>query len=96
MGAAKAGMEALTRQLSVELSPRKVRVNTVCGGLIETDTLEYFPNKDEMIEFAVQRTPMGRLGQPEDLARVVSFLASPAAEWITGQVIVADGGFSVL
>lgn len=96
MGAAKAGMEALTRQLSVELSPRKVRVNTVCGGLIETDTLEYFPNKDEMIEFAVQRTPMGRLGQPEDLARVVAFLASEAAEWITGQVIVADGGFSVL
>ena len=96
MGAAKAGMEALTRQLSVELSPRKVRVNTVCGGLIETDTLEYFPNKDEMIEFAVQRTPMGRLGQPEDLARVVAFLASPAAEWITGRVIVADGGFSVL
>jgi len=96
MGAAKAGMEALTRQLSVELSPRKVRVNTVCGGLIETDTLEYFPNKDEMIEFAVQRTPMGRLGQPEDLARVVAFLASDAAEWITGQVIVADGGFSVL
>jgi enoyl-[acyl-carrier protein] reductase III len=96
MGAAKGGLEALTRQLSVELSPRKVRVNTVCGGLIETDTLEYFPNKDEMIEFAVQRTPLGRLGQPEDLARVVGFLASDAAAWITGQVIIADGGFSVL
>ena len=96
MGAAKAGMEALTRQLAMELSPTKVRVNTVCGGLIETDTLEYFPNKEDMIDLAVQRTPLGRLGQPEDLARVVGFLASDAAEWITGQVIVADGGFSVL
>ena len=96
MGASKAGMEALTRQLAVELSPRGIRVNTVCGGLIETETLDYFPNKDEMIDFAVQRTPMGRLGQPEDLARVVAFLASEAAGWITGQVIVADGGFSVL
>ena len=96
MGASKAGMEALTRQLAVELSPRGIRVNTVCGGLIETETLNYFPNKDEMIDFAVQRTPMGRLGQPEDLARVVAFLASEAAGWITGQVIVADGGFSVL
>lgn len=96
MGAAKGGLEALTRQLSVELSPRKVRVNTVCGGLIETDTLEYFPNKDEMIDFAVQRTPLGRLGQPEDLAKVVGFLASDSAAWITGQVIVADGGYSVL
>ena len=49
-----------------------------------------------LIDLAVQRTPLGRLGQPEDLARVVGFLASDAAEWITGQVIVADGGFSVL
>ncbi|MEC8193934.1 MAG: SDR family oxidoreductase [Myxococcota bacterium] len=96
MGASKAGMEALTRQLAVELSPRGIRVNTVCGGLIETETLDYFPDKEELVDFAVQRTPMGRLGQPEDLARVVAFLASEAAGWITGQVIVADGGFSVL
>ena len=96
MGASKAGMEALTRQLAVELSPRGIRVNTVCGGLIETETLDYFPDKAELVDFAVQRTPMGRLGQPEDLARVVAFLASEAAGWITGQVIVADGGFSVL
>ena len=49
-----------------------------------------------MIEFAVQRTPLGRLGQPEDLAKVVGFLASDSAAWITGQVIVTDGGYSVL
>ena len=96
MGAAKGGLEALTRQLAVELSPQKIRVNTVCGGLIETDTLSYFPNKEEMIEFAIEHTPMKRLGQPEDLARVVGFLCSEASGWITGQVIVADGGYSAL
>ena len=94
MGAAKGGLEALTRQLAVELAPQKVRVNTVCGGLIETETLDYFPDKDQLIQFAVEYTPLKRLGQPEDLARVVRFLVSEDAGWITGQVIVADGGFS--
>ena len=95
MGAAKGGLEALTRQLAVELAPQKVRVNTVCGGLIETETLDYFPDKDQLIQFAVEYTPLKRLGQPEDLARVVRFLVSEDAGWITGQVIVADGGFSI-
>ena len=57
MGAAKGGIEALTRQLAVELSPQKIRVNTVCGGLIETDTLSYFPNKDEMILLPLSTPP---------------------------------------
>ena len=96
MGAAKGGMEALTRQLAVELSPRGIRVNTVCGGLIETDTLAFFPDKDQMIKFAIEHTPLKRLGQPEDLARVVRFLCSEDAGWVTGQVIVADGGYSAL
>jgi enoyl-[acyl-carrier protein] reductase III len=96
MGAAKGGMEALTRQLAVELAPQKIRVNTVCGGLIETDTLEYFPDKEKMVSFAVEHTPLKRLGQPEDLARVVRFLSSPDAQWITGQVIVVDGGYSCI
>ena len=96
MGAAKGGMEALTRQLAVELGPRKIRVNTVCGGLVETDTLDYFPDKDRMVSFAVEHTPLKRLGQPEDLARVVRFLSSPGAQWITGQVIVVDGGYSCI
>ncbi len=96
MGAAKAGMEALTRQLAVELSPRRIRVNTVCGGLIETDALSYFPDGEAMRAAAIQRTPLGRLGQPEDLARVVGLLVSPEAGWITGQVLVVDGGYSLI
>lgn len=94
MGAAKAGLEALTRQLAVELAPR-VRVNTVCGGLVRTDALRYFPEGPAMIAAAEELTPLGRVGLPEDIADAVSLLADPRAHWITGQVLVADGGVSL-
>lgn len=96
MGAAKAGMEALTRQLAVELGPRKVRVNTVCGGLVDTDALNYFPDRERLIQSTVALTPLGRLGQPEDIAMAVELLLRPEARWINGQVLVVDGGWSAL
>ena len=109
MGAAKAGVEALTRQLAVELSPQKIRVNTVCGGLIDTDALNHFPkgtfrigelelenSKELMMSRTAQATPLGRIGTPEDLANAVWLLVQPEAAWITGQVLVVDGGFSLL
>lgn len=96
MGAAKAGMEALTRQLAVELAPSGVRVNTICGGLVDTDTLQYFAEGARMKQVALEITPMGRLGTPEDIAGAVAMLLSPEAAWITGQVIVADGGLSLV
>ena len=109
MGAAKAGVEALTRQLAVELSPQKIRVNTICGGLIDTDALNHFPkgtfrigalelenSKELMISRTTQATPLGRIGTPEDLANAVWLMAQPEAAWITGQVWVVDGGFSLL
>ena len=71
-------------------------VNTVCGGLIDTDALAHFPDADEMKALAVKITPMGRLGTPEDMAGVVAMLVSDDARFITGQVIVADGGLSVV
>jgi NAD(P)-dependent dehydrogenase (short-subunit alcohol dehydrogenase family) len=89
-------MEAMTRQLAVELAPRGIRVNTVCGGLIDTDALKHFPQAEEMKALAVQITPMGRLGTPDDLAGVVAMLVSEDAAFITGQVIVADGGLSIV
>jgi enoyl-[acyl-carrier protein] reductase III len=95
IGASKAGMEALTRQLAVELAPR-VRVNTVCGGLVNTDALRYFPERERMVAGAEALTPMGRLGTPEDIADVVALLVDKRAHWITGQVIVADGGLSIV
>ncbi len=96
MGAAKGGLEALTRQLAVELAPRNIRVNTVCGGLIDTDTLQYLAEGAKMIEVARELTPLGRIGCPDDIAGVVELLSSPAARWVTGQVVVADGGLSLL
>ncbi len=96
MGAAKAGIEALTRQLAVELAPRGVRVNTVCGGLVETDALRYFPEGEAMLAAAARHTPLGRVGRPEDIAAAVALLVSEDAAWITGQVLVADGGLSLL
>lgn len=96
MGAAKAGIEALTRQLAVELAPQGIRVNTVCGGLIETDSLRYLHKGEEMAAFAAEHTPLGRIGQPDDLARAVALLTSDDARWITGQVLVVDGGLSLL
>ena len=95
MGAAKAGVEALTRQLAVELAPRGIRVNTVCGGLIRTDAIQYFPEGEEMLDLAERLTPLGRVGEPEDLAGAVAMLLGSDARWITGQVIVVDGGLSL-
>ncbi|NOY27858.1 MAG: SDR family oxidoreductase, partial [Oligoflexia bacterium] len=96
MGAAKGGLEALTRQLAVELAPRRIRVNTVCGGLVDTDTLQYLSQGQRMKEIALEITPLGRLGRPEDIAGAVALLVSPDAGWITGQILVADGGLSLI
>jgi enoyl-[acyl-carrier protein] reductase III len=96
IGSAKAALESITRYLAVELAPQGITVNAVCGGLIETSTLNYFPNREQMIADSLSRTPMGRLGQPDDLADVVAFLSDRGSNWICGQTIVADGGFSLM
>jgi enoyl-[acyl-carrier protein] reductase III len=94
VGTSKAALESIVRYLGVELGPRGIRVNAVSGGVVDTDALEFFPNKDEMLR-TVERTPAGRLTAPDDIAAAVSFLASPDAEMIRGQTIVVDGGFSL-
>jgi len=96
MGAAKAALEAMTRYLAVELAEKGILVNTVCGGLIETSTLAHFPERELMLSNCVARTPWKRVGQPEDIAKVVTFLCTPDANWICGQVLTVDGGFSLL
>ena len=95
MGAAKGGMEALTRQLAVELGPR-IRVNTVCGGLIDTDAIRHLPGHEQFRDEVAIATPLKRLGQPDDIAGCVALLLSPDAYWINGHVLVADGGLSCL
>ena len=95
IGTSKAALEALVRYLAVELAPRGIRVNAVSGGLVETGALEHFPNREEMLRMGRERTPAGRMVAPEDIAAVVAFLLSPAAEMIRGQTIIVDGGFSL-
>jgi enoyl-[acyl-carrier protein] reductase III len=95
IGASKAALEAVVRYLAVELAPRGIRANTVSAGVVETGALEHFPNRDEMLE-TVQRTPAGRLVEPQDVAAAVAFLCSDDAQMVRGHTLVVDGGFSLL
>lgn len=95
IGISKAALENLVRYLAVELAPQKIRVNAVSGGLIDTDSLRHFPKFEEMKKEFLARTPGGRIGSPEDIAKVVSFLLGPESGWIVGQTLIADGGYSL-
>ncbi|MBX6395672.1 MAG: enoyl-[acyl-carrier-protein] reductase FabL [Alicyclobacillaceae bacterium] len=96
VGVSKAALEALTRYLAVELAPHHVVVNAVSAGAMDTDALQFFPNREEILEEAKRRNPAGRLVTVEDVAGVVAFLCSDAARMIRGQTIVVDGGQSLL
>ena len=95
VGASKAALEALVRYLAVELAPSGIRVNAVSAGVVETGALEYFPNREAMLEMG-RRNPVGRIVTPVDIAGAVTFLCSPEAEMIRGQTVVVDGGWSLL
>ena len=89
--ATKAGVEAMTHVLSKELGPRRIAVNAVAPGPVATE-LFLKGKSDQDIAPVVGRTPLGRLGEPEDIAGVVLFLASPEGGWINGQVLRINGG----
>ena len=88
--AAKAGLLGLTRSLARELAPHGVTVNAVCPGAIRTRALEQLA--PEIVERVVRGIPAGRVGEPEDVARLVAFLAGDGGRYITGQTIAVDGG----
>jgi len=99
VGASKAALESLTRYLAVELSPKNIVVNAVSPSVVLTDAIQHFDmvRKDAgVIDDVVARTPARRIVTPEDVAGVVAFLCSPAASMIRGQVIVIDGGYSLV
>ena len=90
--ASKAAVEALTRVMAQELGPKNIRVNAVAPGPTETDLL---PDDPHLRDYINSRTPLGRAALPSDVARVVAFLASDNAAWVTGQIINVDGGIRV-
>jgi enoyl-[acyl-carrier protein] reductase III len=94
LGAAKAAMESLARSLAVELAP-EVNVNVVCAGFIESDSLRSAPDYERIVAKVAEHTPGGRMGRPEDVASVVAFLCDAESDWIRGQTLVVDGGFSL-
>lgn len=93
-GTSKAALEIMVKYAATELAPKNIRVNTLSGGPIDTDALKKFPNYEEMKAATIARTPLGRMGQAEDLAGTALFLCSDDSYWINGQTLIADGGSS--
>ena len=91
-GTNKAAVEAMVRYAAAELGEMGIRVNAVSGGPIDTDALKAFPNYEEVKAEVVRRSPLSRMGEPEDLTGACLFLCSDTAGWLTGQTIVIDGG----
>jgi enoyl-[acyl-carrier protein] reductase III len=96
VGASKAALESMVRHLAAEFAPEGLRINAVSAGTVDTDALLHFPNREELLESALERTPAGRLVHPQDVANVVIFLCTQYASMIHGQTLIVDGGYSIL
>jgi enoyl-[acyl-carrier protein] reductase III len=96
VGTSKAALESVVRYLAVELAPSGIRVNAVSAGVVETEALDHFPNREEMLSAGRSRTPTGRLVEPADIAGAVAYLCSPDAEMVCGHTLILDGGYSLL
>jgi NAD(P)-dependent dehydrogenase (short-subunit alcohol dehydrogenase family) len=94
-GISKAADFALARNLAVEWGPRNVRVNAIAPGIIKTDFARALWENEELMKRRNAQTPLRRIGLPEEIGPIAAFLASPAASFITGQTIVADGGITI-
>ena len=95
IGASKAALESLVRTLAQELGPKGIRVNTVSAGVVDTDALRHFPNREQLLANFAQRTPAGPVLTPDDVAGAVYLLCLPEAQMITGQTLIVDGGFAI-
>jgi len=89
--ATKGAVDVITRTLAQELGPQKIRVNSLSPGLVNTEGTRALEN-DQFHAFAISRTPLGRVGEPDDIAKVAVFLASDDSAWMTGEVLPVGGG----
>lgn len=98
VGTSKAALDSLTRYTAVELAPKNIHVNAVSPGMVETEALKHFSfmSNTNVPKKTIENTPAGRLVTPEDVSEIVAFLCSPGADMICGQVIVVDGGFTLI
>lgn len=94
-GLSKAAENQLVRNLALEFGGDEIRVNAVAPGLIRTDFSKALLSDEGMVKHFERTTPLGRIGEPEDIARVIAFLVGEDSAWLSGQVITADGGITV-
>jgi NAD(P)-dependent dehydrogenase (short-subunit alcohol dehydrogenase family) len=94
-GISKAADFGLARSLAVEWGPKNIRVNSIAPGLVKTDFARALWEDPANLKKRTDTTPLRRIGNPEDIGGIAAFLASPAAAFITGQIIVADGGVTI-
>jgi enoyl-[acyl-carrier protein] reductase III len=92
IGPSKAALESLVVYLAVVLAPKGITVNAVSGGLIDTELLRAQVDETAILAVA-RRTPVGRIGRPEEIAALVEFLSAKASDWVTGQIVTMDGGY---
>ncbi len=95
IGASKAALESLVRTLAQELGPRGIRVNAVSAGVVDTDALRVFPDRESLLSSFAERAPAGTALTAEDVAGAVYLLCLPEAAMMTGHTLVVDGGFSI-
>jgi enoyl-[acyl-carrier protein] reductase III len=95
IGASKAALESLVRTLAQELGPRGIRVNAVSAGVVDTDALRHFPNREELLAAFAHRAPAGPTLTPADVAGAAYLLCLPEARMVTGHTLVVDGGFAI-
>lgn len=91
--ASKGGIAAMTEALAAELAPFNIRVNAIAPGLIETPMIDVVKSDPKMLEAMLQRVPLKRVGRPEEVSELVVFLASDSSSYMTGAVVVIDGGW---
>jgi enoyl-[acyl-carrier protein] reductase III len=95
IGASKAALESVARSLAQELGPRGISVNVVSAGIVDTDALSHFPNREALLAEFARRTPLGPTLTPADVANAVYLLCLPEAAMITGHTLVVDGGYCI-